>query len=67
VIVRRLGLPEDVSKATELLSRIVIMIRMAQMSFNLLMLGTPYGWAMGAAGVILTAFSAADTIQGLGG
>jgi hypothetical protein len=60
VISRRLGLPDNVNNTLQQLSQLVIMIRMAQMSINMLMLGTPFGWAMGAAGLIMTGLSVTD-------
>jgi hypothetical protein len=59
-IARQLGLSDKINSAMQQLSQLVIMLRMAQMSFNMLMLGTPFGWAMGAAGLIVTGLSVTD-------
>jgi hypothetical protein len=59
VISRKLGLPDSINNAMQL-SQLVVMVRMAQMSINMLMLGTPFGWAMGAAGLIMTGLSVTD-------
>jgi hypothetical protein len=64
VLSRRIGLPEDAARATEMLSRIIILIRMAQMSYHALMLGTPVGFLMGIASIGLTSFATFDTMQG---
>jgi hypothetical protein len=61
-IARRMGLPDEATQAVQVLSELVVMIRMTQMSMNMLMLGTPFGWAMGAAGLIMVGLS----IPGLG-
>lgn len=63
-IARRLGLPDEVARATEFLSRLLVVIRMVQISTNMLMLGTPYGWAMGAAGLVLSGLSIYDSTAG---
>jgi hypothetical protein len=60
VISRKLGLPDSINNAMQQLSQLVVMVRMAQMSINMLMLGTPFGWAMGAAGLIMTGLSVTD-------
>ena len=59
-LARRMGLPDDVAKATEFFSRLIIMLRMAQMSYNMLMAGTGVGLLMGIAGMGMTALSAVD-------
>jgi len=64
VLSRRMGMPDEVARATEMISRLIILIRMAQMSYNALMMGTPYGLLMGAASIGMTAFAAFDTVQG---
>jgi hypothetical protein len=61
-ITRRMGLPDAVTQATQILSELLVLIRMTQMSYNMLMLSTPFGWAMGAAGLIMVGLS----IPGLG-
>jgi hypothetical protein len=59
-----MGLPEGVAQATEILSRLVVTIRVVQMSYNMLMLGTPFGWAMGAAGIAMSGLSLYDSVAG---
>jgi hypothetical protein len=61
-IARRMGLPDEATQVIQVLSELIVMIRMAQMSMNMLMIGTPFGWAMGAAGLIMVGLS----IPGLG-
>ena len=66
VLARRMGLPEEVEKATQTLTELIVMIRMVQMSYNMLMAGTPFGLLMGAAGLAITALSASDFIMNPG-
>jgi hypothetical protein len=66
IISRRMGLPENVQQATEQLTALIIIARQAQMTINLLMLGTPAGYLLGAAGLILTIFSASDFTMSIG-
>lgn len=61
---RRMGLPDDVAQTTEVLTRLIITVRMLQMSMNMLMLGTPFGWLMGAAGLAMTGLSLYDSMVG---
>jgi hypothetical protein len=62
-----MGLPDSAVQATELVSRLIIIVRMAQMSLNMLMTGTPIGLAMGIASLTLTMFAASDFGQSMGG
>jgi hypothetical protein len=64
-IARRMGLPENATHAIQILSQMVVVIAMVQMSSNMLMRSTPYGWVMGMAGLILSGLSAYDTITGI--
>jgi hypothetical protein len=59
-LAKRMGLPDNVTQAVDVLSRLVVMARMAQMSFDMLMMGTPFGWAMGLAGLAMTTVSVVD-------
>jgi hypothetical protein len=67
VLARRMGLPEDVEKATQVITELIVMIRMAQMSYNMLTSGTPIGLLMGAAGMAITVLSASDFMMNPGG
>jgi len=64
---RRMGLPEDIEKATQTLTELIVMIRMAQMSYTMLTAGTPIGLLLGAAGIAMTALSASDFVMNPGG
>jgi hypothetical protein len=64
-LARRMGLPDDSTKAIEVLSRLVVLAGMAQMSFNMLMRMTPYGWLMGVAGIAMTGLSFYDSLTGV--
>lgn len=63
-LARRMGLPDDIAQTTEMISRLIITVRMLQMSMNMLMLGTPFGWLMGAAGIAMTGLSLYDSMVG---
>jgi hypothetical protein len=63
-IAKRMGLPDDVNRAIEFLFRLIVIIRMVQISMNMLMLGTPYGWLMGAAGLVMTGLSMGSVLEG---
>jgi hypothetical protein len=59
-LAKRMGLPEDATRAIDMLSRLVVMARMARISINLLMVGTPFGWGLGIAGLAMTTMSLVD-------
>ena len=60
-IARQLGLPDDVSKALNTLSSLIVIMRQVQMTMNLLQIGMgPMGWAMFLASGTLTMMSAAS-------
>ena len=62
-ISRRMGLSDNVMQATQRLSQLIIMIRMAQMSYRMLSMTTPYGVIMGIAGGVLTTFAVSDIMM----
>ena len=66
-LARRMGLPEDIERATQALSELIVMIRMAQMSYTMLTAGTPIGLLMGVAGISMTVLSASDFVMNPGG
>ena len=61
-IAKRMGLPDDVQQSVDAIARLIVLIRSAQMAMNLFMLSNPYGWALGAAGMVMVGFSAVDTV-----
>jgi len=63
-VVKRLGLPDGVQQQVQLLSQLIVIIRMAQMSYNMLIAGTPVGLLMGVAGLALTGLSFYDSFSG---
>jgi hypothetical protein len=63
-IAKQMGLPDDVTRAIGILSRLIVVIRMAQMTVYMLELATPYGWLMGAAGLAMTTISAGSILEG---
>lgn len=62
-ISRRMGLSDNVMQATQRLSQLIIVIRMAQMSYRMLSMTTPYGVLMGIAGGVLTTFAVSDIMM----
>jgi hypothetical protein len=63
LLARRIGLPDDVNRATQFLTRILVMLRMAQMSIAMMATG-PIGILLGVAGIGLTVMSLADMSEG---
>jgi hypothetical protein len=59
-ISQRLGLPDNINSGMQQLSKLIVMIEMVDMSLNMFMRSTPFGWAMGAASLIMTGLSATD-------
>jgi len=56
-LARRMGLPEDADKALRILTRILMTMRMIEITGTMLFAGTPYGWLMGAAGLVMVTAS----------
>jgi len=52
VIAQRMGLPEDVGNAINRISRLIVAIRMLQMSSNMLLATNPVTAAIGLAGML---------------
>jgi len=52
-LARRMGLPDDADQALRVLTRILITMRMLEITGTMLFSGTPFGFAMGVAGLIL--------------
>ena len=64
VLAKRIGVSDDINKAIDIVSRLILLLTMAQMSMNMLMRGTPTGILMGIAGVGLTALSMGNPLEG---
>ena len=64
VLARKIGVSDDVNKAIDIVSRLILLLTMAQMSMNMLMRGTPAGVLMGIAGVGMTALSMGNPLEG---
>ena len=64
VLARRMGLPEDVDRAVNLLARLVTTARMAQISLSMLMMGNPLTAALGIAGLAGAVLSLNDAFAG---
>jgi len=64
-VLRRMGLPENVETATQVLGRLLITIRMVHAAFMLMESMTPYGWVLAGIGFVsagITVISLGDTI-----
>ena len=61
-IARKMGLPDDVQAAVDTIARLIVLINSAKMAMDIFMLSNPYGWALGAAGMVMVGFSAVDTM-----
>jgi hypothetical protein len=64
-IVRRMGLPDDAANAIMVLSKLIVVIRMLHMSYNMLAASTPFGLLMGLAGFAMTGFAIYDATTGV--
>jgi len=63
VIARQLGLPDDIEQAIQLIAKLLIIIRMVQMSL-VSFTGGPLGIASGAASVMLAGLAASSMLEG---
>ncbi len=63
-ITQRMGLPDNMNSAISAIMRLVSVVRMAQISMNMLMMSNPATIAMGIAGIATTIISAADVMVG---
>lgn len=63
-LARRMGLPEETEAAIQLLSRILIIMRMLEISGAMLFSGTPLGLLMGIAGIGMATFTTVDAMTG---
>ena len=61
---RRMGLPEDIGKAIDLIARLTVVIRMLHISYNLLMSTNPVFMAIGFAAAIGSLFTMIDAGEG---
>lgn len=59
-----MGLPDDLSQATQIVSAMVVAVRMLQMSITMIERGTLFGVLMGVAGIIMIGLSAYDAARG---
>lgn len=64
VLARRMGLPEDVDAAINLVARLITSIRMLQISLSMLYATNPLTAAIGVAGLIGGAVSITDSLAG---
>lgn len=72
-ILRRMGLPENVQQAIQILAHLVLVTRLAHTAFIMMQSMTPYGWitagiSLASAGITIAATSGmlpmGDTIYG---
>lgn len=64
VLAKRMGLPEDVDRAINFITRLVVVARQAQISLSLLMTTNPVTVALGIAGLAMSAISLTDSFSG---
>jgi hypothetical protein len=64
LLARRFGLPEQVDGATNAFMRLIVVIRMAQMSINMMMLGNPVTFLIGVAGLTMSTMNALTMAEG---
>jgi hypothetical protein len=60
-VARKMGLPDEVNQATQIITELVIMLRMLQLSFSL-MSGGGIGAAIGVAGLVSVVMTANDML-----
>jgi hypothetical protein len=63
-IVQRMGLNDNVQNQIRVLSQLIVILRMAHMSYTMLTRGTFIGTLMGLASLTMTAFSIYDVMEG---
>ena len=63
-ITRQMGLPDDIEKATQALTRLIVIIRMAQMSLTALASTNPYTAVIGVLGLAATFMAAPSVLEG---
>lgn len=66
-ILRRLGLPENMVQAINVITRLILITRMLRASLVALELATPYGWIKGILGIGTTALIVGDAMMELNG
>ncbi len=64
VLAKQMGLPEDAERVINVLAKVVIMARMAQMSINMMMMSNPITIGIGVAGLLITASSVPSILEG---
>lgn len=61
---KKFGLPVDISNAVDKLSELIVTVRMAQISINMMMATNPITALIGVAGIIGTAASMGSMLEG---
>lgn len=64
VLARKMGIPEEYDRAIDAITKLIVLVGMLQMSFNMLAMTTPYGLVMGVAGGLLTAATLPSLLEG---
>ena len=64
VLVRRMGVSEDIDNALSKIAELIVMINMLTMSFTMLQRGTPIGVLMGIASLSMGILSAGSILEG---
>jgi hypothetical protein len=63
-LAERMGLPPDAQKAIDLLMKVIVTARMAQISINMLMMSNPVTAAIGFAGLLMTVTTIPGMLEG---
>jgi len=63
-IAKRMGLPEDIDRAINFVSQMIVTARMLHMSLTVLEMSHPYTLPLAAAGIILTTITFQDSMAG---
>jgi len=63
-ITQKMGLPDALQNQIQVMSELLVTVRMLQMSYTMLTSTTPIGVLMGIAGLVMTGFSIYDSLEG---
>ena len=64
ILSRQMGLPPEVQRQIDFIMKLIVTIRMAQMSINMMMMSNPATALIGVAGIIGTAASMSGMLEG---
>ena len=64
VLAKQMGLPDDATRAIDTIAKLIVVLRMAQMSLNMMMMSNPVTALIGVAGIIGTAATLPSMLEG---